>query len=193
MERAIPVMGLLALLMFSPTVFDSPGVLTDSTLQISLTASGVTAENPIPSTTVVRAGYEPTRSQSTGGYPLRRRRRIHFWNNWTHYGGRAGPLRWILLTPLFAITIVVVAVLLLSRGRRRRRQAGRNLDGQPSGYTAPTSGAQVLTQESTPTTYVPTRVEQATDDRLSRLSALHASGVLTDEEFETQRRRILGG
>jgi hypothetical protein len=39
---------------------------------------------------------------------------------------------------------------------------------------------------------VPTQVEQAADDRLSRLSALHASGVLTDEEFETQRRRILG-
>jgi hypothetical protein len=190
MERAIPVMGLLAMLMFSPTVFDSPGVLTDSTLQISLTASGVTAENHIPSTTVVRAGYEPTRSQSTGGYPLRRRRRI--WNNWTHYGGRAGPLSWILLAPLFAITIIVVGVLLLLRGRRRRRRAGQNLDGQPSGYTAPTFGAQVLTQESTATTYVPTQVEQTADDRLSRLSALHASGVLTDEEFETQRRRILG-
>lgn len=130
MERAIPVMGLLAMLMFSPTVFDSPGVLTDSTLRISLTASGVTAENDIPSTTVVRAGYEPTRSRSTGGYPLRRRRRIHFWNNWTHYGGRAGPLRWILLAPLFAITIVVVAVLLLLRGRRRRRQSCRRCTRQ---------------------------------------------------------------
>src|SRR5271165_325172 len=200
---AAPAMGLLAMLMFTPLVCDPPGVPVDSSVQpqISLSASDVTAENHLPSTTVVRAEYAPPQSRATGGYPLRRRRRIHFWNTWTHYGGSGSPISWIWLGPLLAITLGAIALpfyLLYLRGRRKRKQARRDAGAQPLEHTPPAFGTEVLTPHTTPTTYVPTTTYAAphaeqSDDRLSRLSALHASGALTDEEFETQRRRILGG
>jgi Short C-terminal domain len=206
---ATPAVGLLASLMFTPLVVDAASVRIDSPVgaPVSLTAHDVDTESPIPSPTVVRAGQAPTRSRSIGGYPLRRRRHIHFWmHNWTHAGTGTGPISWIVLGPLLAIVLGVTALPFYLRARRRRKQARRDTGDQPVDYapptlgtvdyTPPTLGTEVLTPQQTPTVpvspaYAPAHAEQP-DDRLSRLSALHASGALTDEEFETQRRHILG-
>jgi hypothetical protein len=56
-------------------------------------------------------------------------------------------------------------------------QMGINVQGQPTGFASDGAGSDA-------------------DDQLfqlERLSALRSSGALTDEEFEEQKRRILGG
>jgi hypothetical protein len=59
-------------------------------------------------------------------------------------------------------------------------QMGINVQGQPAGATGFASdGADADTEDQL--------------SQLERLSALRASGALTDEEFEEQKRRILGG
>ena len=44
-----------------------------------------------------------------------------------------------------------------------------------------------------PTTTMPTDAEDARLARLERLASLHEKGILTDEEFATEKRRVLGG
>jgi hypothetical protein len=44
-----------------------------------------------------------------------------------------------------------------------------------------------------PTTTMPTNDEDARLARLERLASLHEKGILTDEEFATEKRRVLGG
>ena len=44
-----------------------------------------------------------------------------------------------------------------------------------------------------PTTAMPTDDEDARLARLERLASLHEKGILTDEEFATEKRRVLGG
>jgi hypothetical protein len=44
-----------------------------------------------------------------------------------------------------------------------------------------------------PTTAMPTDEEDARLARLERLASLHEKGILTDEEFATEKRRVLGG
>jgi Short C-terminal domain len=56
-------------------------------------------------------------------------------------------------------------------------QMGITVDGQPTGFASDGAGSDADDQIS----------------QLERLSALRSSGALTDEEFEEQKRRILGG
>ena len=44
-----------------------------------------------------------------------------------------------------------------------------------------------------PTTTMPTDEEDARLARLERLASMHEKGILTDEEFATEKRRVLGG
>jgi hypothetical protein len=124
---AVPVLALLALLMFTPIVFEAPA--------ITLTATHAAAQNSVTATTVPRTECAPAERQPVGGYPVRRRRRIHFWNHWMHYGGRGGPLSWLFLGPLLAIIIGAVALPFVLRARRRRNHAQRRVqqtdDGLP--------------------------------------------------------------
>ncbi|HUO41259.1 MAG TPA: SHOCT domain-containing protein, partial [Mycobacterium sp.] len=112
----------------------------------------------------LHAGFAP--AAKIGDYPLRRRR-IH-WNNWTHYVGGGGRFSWLVFGPIMAVVLAAVAVPLYLRSRLRRRRP-KTVGTQAFAATVP-----------------------QTDDRLKRLADLHAEGALTDEEFLTQRRRILG-
>jgi hypothetical protein len=56
-------------------------------------------------------------------------------------------------------------------------QMGITVDGQPTGFASDGAGSDADDEIS----------------QLERLSALRSSGALTDEEFEEQKRRILGG
>jgi Short C-terminal domain len=56
-------------------------------------------------------------------------------------------------------------------------QMGISVQGQPTGFASDGAGSDAEDQLS----------------QLERLSALRSSGALTDEEFEEQKRRILGG
>ncbi|MBV8346360.1 MAG: hypothetical protein JOZ49_02140 [Mycolicibacterium sp.] len=127
---AVSALALLAVLMFAPIVFDAP--------RLTLTSTAAAAENHVTPTALPSMKRAPAQHRSVGGYPLRRRRRIHFWNNWTHYGGRGGPVSWLLLAPLLAIIIVAVALPLLLRARRRRKQAQlRRIPGEQHGLPGP--------------------------------------------------------
>ncbi len=164
---AAATVALLAGLMFTALVVepaDQP--------QISLSAQ---TETTAPASLTRYAQFH---GSTRTDYPVRRRRH-HFWN-WSHTSGRGGPFSWIVFGPLIAIIITSVALPVFLLRRRTRR---------PRAMSTP-----VLVSElpETPAQSYPPPAEVPTDDRLETLSDLHASGALTDEEFETQRRRILG-
>jgi hypothetical protein len=97
----------------------------------------------------------------------RTRRRHHFWF-WHLVPGSGGPLSWLLLVPYLILGGGLAAILIFVRRRRAKASAPSHaiLD-------APTDIHPV-------------------DDRLQRLQDLHAAGMLSDDEFQTQRLRILG-
>jgi len=144
-------------------------------------ASGPAIENNRAPTTFYAHEVGATQKPQPGDYPLKRRRnRMLFWHRLTSWTHRGSPLNWIIALPLALLGIgVLPAVFLLRRWLRRKgRDAGGFVGMQgPSGF-APSSS---------PTADV------ATNDRLRRLSDLHASGALTDAEFESEKRRIVGG
>jgi hypothetical protein len=130
---------------------------------------------------------------SSGDYPLKRRR-IHFWSNWTHFG-RGGPLSWLIFAPILAIILGAAAVpFILRRRLSRKRGRGDFVSPPPDVLMPPNFGTQVFTPPpmAPPPSPVPPPPAQ-THDRLARLDKLHESGALTDEEFLAQRQRILGG
>jgi hypothetical protein len=101
-------------------------------------------------------------------HPLRRRRR-HFWFG-NHSGtGLGGPLSWLVALPLILLSLGGVALAVLFRRRRRRRTAA-----------SPAVESYVHSPED------------VTEQRLRTLSELHASGELTEAEFEHEKRRIIG-
>ncbi|MBV8928679.1 MAG: SHOCT domain-containing protein [Mycobacteriaceae bacterium] len=138
------------------------------------TASSASPASPAPAASPASTASAPS-TQSTlttaveslhahGDYPLRRRR--HLWSNWTswsHLGGH-GPFSWLVFAPLLLIGAAAAAVPLIIR-RRRRRQRPQGDSAQPP---------------------------RGTHDVLARLEELRASGALTDEQFQAQKRRITG-
>ncbi|MBF9066900.1 SHOCT domain-containing protein [Streptacidiphilus fuscans] len=93
-------------------------------------------------------------------------------------GGRRGPG----LIGAAARTAVVAGTATAVSGNVQRRQAARAQEAAPE-PVAPAAPA-------------PAPAAPAGDDsldRLERLAALHNSGVLTDEEFAQEKRKILGG
>jgi Short C-terminal domain len=107
-----------------------------------------------------------------GSYPVRRGRRIHMpsWSNGFTSSFRS-PLGWLAVLPFALLGVGAAAFPFLLRMRRRKRR-------RDTGFTGWTD--------------TPTSDADATRQQLTTLSDLHASGLVTDEEFETQRRRITG-
>ncbi len=82
------------------------------------------------------------------------------------------------------------------RTRRRALIAGAAVGGAAAHHAA-TRGAQEQDAEEAPAAgyqdqaqYAPPPVDPA--DELEHLAQLHASGVLTDEEFATAKAKVLG-
>jgi hypothetical protein len=113
-----------------------------------------------------------------GDFPLKRRRnRMTFWHHFTSWTHSSSPLTWVVALPLALLGVAAApAVFFLRRWFRRK---GSTAEGE---VYSPMS-----TDISAPTDIA------ATDERLRRLSDLHASGALTDAEFESEKRRTTGG
>jgi Short C-terminal domain len=109
---------------------------------------------------------------AAGSYPVRRGRRIHM-PSWSHgfTSSFRSPLGWLAVLPFALLGVGAAAFPFLLRMRRRKRR-------RDTGFTGWTD--------------TPTSDADATRHQLETLSDLHASGLVTDEEFETQRRRITG-
>jgi hypothetical protein len=145
--------------------------------------SAILAPDRIPSgeSSTARLGPIP----QTPAKPTKRtRRRHHFWF-WHLVPGSGGPLSWLLLVPYLVLGGGLAAILIFVRRRRAKASTAVNFDGmqgmQAGNFDAPSHA--ILD--------APTDIH-AVDDRLQRLQDLHAAGMLSDDEFQTQRLRILG-
>ena len=87
-----------------------------------------------------------------------------------------------------ARTAAVVGTATATRGAVNRRQAKKNA----AAYSQAMDETQA--QEAPPPEeyYEPPAQEEDTITQLERLGALHAQGILTDEEFDAQKAKILG-
>lgn len=177
--------GLFAALAVAATVYVAPSALavTADAPQMSLTASYWSVDAPGTSTTPLAGHrqYASIQRPLRTDFPTRRRRRIHFFNNFTHFGSGGGALSWLFLAPLLIVVLTVAAVPFALRRRFKRRRP------QPGFAGPPPFGPTTL-----PTTVAPPSAGQTTD-RLAQLEQLHQSGAISDEEFITQRQRIVGG
>lgn len=100
-----------------------------------------------------------------------------------------GLLRGVARTAVVAGTATAVS------NRVSRRQAGRwaQQDYERQGYERQGYERQPAQQDVAPAAAQPV-ADDMTDkiDQLKQLADLKAQGVLTDEEFEAQKRRVLG-
>jgi hypothetical protein len=95
-----------------------------------------------------------------------------------------GLLRGVARTAVVAGTATAVS------NRVSRRQAERWAD---QGQGAPAYMSQAPPpQEAPPPQAAPAAASVAPIDQLKELGELHASGVLTDEEFAAQKAKLLG-
>jgi len=93
-----------------------------------------------------------------------------------------------------ARTAAVVGTATATRNAVNRRQAEKNVAAYNQAYAAQAP------QQAPPQNYAPaeTYYEQAPPvqedviTQLERLGALHAQGILTDEEFAAQKAKLLG-
>lgn len=92
-----------------------------------------------------------------------------------------------------ARTAAVVGTATATRGAVNRRQAKKNANAYSNAYS------QTYAQQAPPPQqqYVeavpaPAAPEEDMISQLERLGALHAQGILTDEEFAAQKAKILG-
>jgi hypothetical protein len=191
---AAPVGGLLAVLAIAAIVYVAPSALTVSTAapRISLTAlySSTEAGGAPTSLPGGYGQYVSAQRPRGGDFPERRRRRIHFWDNLTH-SGTGGAYSWLLLIPILVLALGAAAVPFALRRRLRRRRPQRDFASPPPFYSTQQSSDTQTLAAPPPAVATPSAPDVA--DRLARLEQLHQSGAITDEEFVTQRRRILGG
>ena len=88
-----------------------------------------------------------------------------------------------------AKTAVVAGTATATRNAVNRRQAKKNVEA----YSEATQ--EVYAEKAPPPQQVqapPPPSEDDTITQLERLGALHAQGILTDEEFAAQKAKILG-
>jgi hypothetical protein len=88
-----------------------------------------------------------------------------------------------------ARTAVVAGTATAVSNRVSRRQADR---WAQQGQGAPAYMAQAPAPTAAPATPAPAPAAGAPIDQLKELGELHASGVLTDEEFAEQKAKLLG-
>jgi hypothetical protein len=155
----------------------SAGIAADLSVRPLTTTENSGAATTFDAQQVIGATQKP----QPGDFPLKRRRnRMMFWHRFTSWTRSSSPLAWIIAVPLVLLSIIAVpAVLFLRRLRRRKEPDSTGFAGwqEPSAFAPPSSPAD----------------DAAATERLRTLSDLHASGALTDAEFETEKRRIIGG
>lgn len=90
-----------------------------------------------------------------------------------------------------ARTAAVVGTATATRGAVNRRQANKNAAAYSDAMAQQAPPPQ---QAAPPEEYYdePPAQEDDTITQLERLGALHAQGILTDEEFAAQKAKILG-
>lgn len=97
-----------------------------------------------------------------------------------------GLLRGVARTAVVAGTATAVS------NRVSRRQAGRWAQQDDQQASAPASQAQAPATQAAPPPALPGDDMTNKIDQLKQLSDLKAQGALTAEEFEAQKRQILG-
>jgi hypothetical protein len=93
-----------------------------------------------------------------------------------------------------ARTAAVVGTATATRNAVNRRQADKNMAAYSQAAAANAPQQQVV-YAAPPPEYIPAQAPAAPEDpitQLERLGALKAQGLLTDEEFNAQKAKILG-
>lgn len=90
-----------------------------------------------------------------------------------------------------ARTAAVVGTATATRGAVNRRQANKNAAAysQAAAQAAPPPAEVLYVEVAAPAAPAP---EEDVITQLERLGALHAQGILTDEEFAAQKAILLG-
>jgi hypothetical protein len=96
-----------------------------------------------------------------------------------------------------ARTAAVVGTATATRNAVNRRQADKNMAAysQAAAANAPEPAPQQVVYAAPPPEYIPAQAPVMQEDpiaQLERLGALKAQGLLTDEEFNAQKAKILG-
>jgi hypothetical protein len=96
-----------------------------------------------------------------------------------------------------ARTAAVVGTATATRNAVNRRQADKNMAAysQAAANNAPPQQQVVYAAPPPQPEYIPAQAPAAPEDpitQLERLGALKAQGLLTDEEFNAQKAKILG-
>jgi hypothetical protein len=98
-----------------------------------------------------------------------------------------------------ARTAAIVGTATATRNAVNRRQADKNMAAYQhavdSTNAQPAPQQQVVYAAPPPQEYIPAQSPAAQDDtitQLERLGALKAQGLLTDEEFNAQKAKLLG-
>lgn len=95
-----------------------------------------------------------------------------------------------------ARTAAVVGTATATRNAVNRRQADKNMAAyQHAVDSTQPAQQQVVYAAPPPQEYIPAQAPAAQDDtitQLERLGALKAQGLLTDEEFNAQKAKLLG-
>lgn len=96
-----------------------------------------------------------------------------------------------------ARTAAVVGTATATRNAVNRRQADKNMAAYSQAAAANAPQQEVVYVEAPPPQpqYIPAQAPAAPEDpiaQLERLGALKAQGLLTDEEFNAQKAKILG-
>jgi hypothetical protein len=87
-----------------------------------------------------------------------------------------------------AATAVVSGTATATRNAVNRRQADKNVKA----YSEAAASVQTAQVTQAPPPPPPPKPEDDMITQLERLGALHAQGILTDEEFAAQKAKILG-
>jgi hypothetical protein len=178
---AVAVIGVLMCTSAPISAAESAGTTTQQVnppTPATDTAALAPVRTPGDETLTARLGPAPQRPAPTA---KRRSRRHHLWL-WHLVPGSGGPLSWLLLVPYLIVGLGLAAILIFVRRRRTKASTAVNFDvTQARNFDAPSHA--ILD--------APTGIHPV-DDRLHRLQDLHAAGMLSDDEFETQRLRIIG-
>jgi hypothetical protein len=192
-RRLLPRLAALALI----AVLTCTGAPVSAAESAVTTTQQINSQAPEPVSAILAPVRTPSGESSTarvGPMPQtparpakRTRRRHHFWF-WHLVPGSGGPLSWLLLVPYLILGGGLAAILIFVRRRRAKASTAVNFDGMQG-----MQGMQVgnFDAPSHAILDAPTDIHPV-DDRLQRLQDLHAAGMLSDGEFQTQRQRILG-
>jgi hypothetical protein len=107
------------------------------------------------------------------------------------HAGSYGFLVWVFVA-MFVVGLVDSIMSAIWLARTRRKAAAAFVAGAPH-YPVVGPTVSVATPEAPPTTAHEPTDEGVRLERLKTLAALRDSGALTEEEFETEKRRILEG